>query len=493
MNPARQESCGAGLAAIGVGFAKTRVMKIILRIISIIAFPAVVISIFFFLIISPRPNPIHHYLIWSLLLFVIANWINWGIWGGAITLGLISIVTVYSWMLTGTAAYLLVNIPALILVLLLYIRSEHIKLSVTNFKLNLDHEERTYNLLLQDYKKQEGLQEAYYKKSKRFARLSQIAKNLGFSLAPEEINRQIISDLTKTIDTGDTYLLWEVGVDLQSLALKALESPGGISKPEDINSDEFNLWTMRHRQPLLVTDVAKDYRFDTAKIIKKSSTKSLIMAPLMTGNKIMGIVRIDSFLPETFSIDDLRLLAIIANIAALTIQNAKLFKETEYLATRDGLTGLYVKRYCLENLERLLKEAGIKGSSFSVFLIDLDKFKLLNDQYGHSVGDKVLQRVAELIREGAGEGSISARYGGEEFVVLLPNTTKAEALQVAEKIRKQVAAEILLVRREGIHTTISIGIAFFPVDGDNAISLLDKADKALYQAKHKGRNRVISA
>lgn len=462
--------------------------QIILRIISIFIFPLLVISIFLTL---NTPSPIHYYLIWTLLLCITINWMGWGMWGGVIAGIVTAIVTIYAWMVTGSGIYIIEIISALILVSIIYACEWRTKKSITLKRLELDDKERSYNLLLQEHKKQEDLREAYYKKAKRFNKLSQIAKELGFILTPDEINRNIISNLTKTIENGDIYILCGVTPDLQNLEIQALESPAGTLPTEVLHLDEFNTWVMRHRQPLIVTDAAKDYRFNTANILAKTRTRSLIMSPLITGDRLLGIIRIDSYRPETFTVDDLRLLAIISNIGALTIYNAQLYKQTEYLAIRDDLTGIYVKRYFQERLEKLIAEAKLFGGSFSVLLLDLDKFKDLNDQFGHSVGDRVLQKVAKLIEEDSPQDSIVARYGGEEFAVILPHTTRSEARNVAEGIRRLIQEQTFSVRREGTYTTISIGLAEFPPEGDTSGEIIDMADKRLYEAKRKGRNRVV--
>lgn len=389
--------------------------------------------------------------------------------------------------------FLLANIPAFIVFLLLCLHKTHVKRLIRNIELEIDEKARSYNLLLNDYRKKTLLQESYYKKLKRFTSLGQIAKNIGFSFVPEEINRLIIKGTADTIENGDLFFLWEIDSDLKSLVLRAFENRTNISAPLSLKSDEFNLWTMRYRQPLLVLDLARDYRFNTREILSKTSIKSLISAPLITEDKIIGILRIDSQSPDGFSVDDLRLLVIIANISALAIQNSRLFKETEFLAIHDGLTNLYRKHYLEQYLETLLKESKDSGNSFCLLLIDLDRFKQLNDQYGHSAGDRVLQRVAEIIKRGAGQNSISSRYGGEEFGVLLPNTTKEAAKDIAEEIRGQVATEVFSIRREGVSITASIGVSSAPSDGSMRDEIIDKADKALYEAKRKGRNMVVSA
>jgi diguanylate cyclase (GGDEF)-like protein len=462
-----------------------------LKIISFYVFPLIVIVIFFALRTAVIPSFINYFLSWTLFLWIVTSWIAAGVWGGIVSALVLAIISLYAWMLTGSIWYPLEILPALILFFLLYIRQEKVKVAETIEKLDIDEKERSYNLLLQEHKKQESLREAYYKKAKRFSILSQIAKELGFILTPEEINRNIIASLRRTIENGDVYMLWGIGPDLQGLELQVLESPGGVLSQEAVSLDEFNTWVMRHRQPLIVTDVSKDYRFNTAEILAKTKVRSIIMAPLITGGRMHGIIRIDSYRPEMFSVDDLRLLAIISNIGVLTLYNAQLYKQTEYLAIRDDLTGLYVKRYLEEKLEAFIAEAEIDKKPFSFLLLDLDRFKDLNDQFGHSIGDKVLQKAAGIMTKAIPPSGIAARWGGEEFAIILPNMDKTSARSLGEDIRKLIEEQRFSIRREDIQTTISIGISEFPSDGNTLIDIVDKADKNLYEAKHKGRNRVV--
>jgi len=464
-----------------------------LRIVSAVIFPAAVIAVIFNLVYLHIPCIIHCYFLWSLLIFIILNWSVWGKLYGIVSFLIISLIIVYASLITEMPSFLLEIISAFICILFLALSENHIKNTATSLKLKTEDQEHAYNLLLQEYKKQYKLERAYHRKTKRFTRLREIAKDLSSSLVPEKINKLVVSDVTRIIENGDIYFIWEVGEDMQTLALKAMESPEGVLSPESISSDEFNLWMMRHRQPLIVTDAAKDYRFDTAEFLSKFHTKSLIMTPVITADKIMGILRIDSFQAEAFSIDDLRLLAIIANISALTIHNAKLFKQTEYLAQMDGLTDLYVKRYFWKKLQDLFMKARASGGTFSILLMDLDKFKNLNDRFGHPAGDKVLQKTAYVIKEKAGRENISARYGGEEFVVLLPDITKAEAGNIAENIRDGIEKTPFSIRRQHSPVTISIGVAEFSRGANGPEQLIDAADKALYRAKNSGRNRVVIA
>lgn len=161
---------------------------------------------------------------------------------------------------------------------------------------------------------------------------------------------------------------------------------------------------------------------------------------------------------------------------------------------RDGLTGLYNRRYLEETMGRELQRAARSNSGLAVIMADVDHFKKLNDTHGHQAGDDALQQFAQYLRDGVRGDDIACRYGGEEFAVILPGATLEQAQQRAEKLRSGVAN--LRVRTAGQTLpplSASFGVAAFPQHGDSWEALLRAADGALYQAKREGRNRVVLA
>ena len=167
-----------------------------------------------------------------------------------------------------------------------------------------------------------------------------------------------------------------------------------------------------------------------------------------------------------------------------------------HLATRDELTGLYNRREMDFLLQAELARSRRYHHFLSVMIIDLDRFKAVNDTYGHQVGDDVLREVAKLVQENIRAGDSAARYGGEELAVIMPETTGSGAFKVAERIRQAVAAQAFSnpqrnTRTLPVRTTISAGIACFPSDADNQSALIVAADRALYRAKEEGRNRSV--
>jgi diguanylate cyclase (GGDEF)-like protein len=181
---------------------------------------------------------------------------------------------------------------------------------------------------------------------------------------------------------------------------------------------------------------------------------------------------------------------ILAHQFALALRRIDLCREQEALASTDGLTGLYTRRYLLERLDEQLGQAKSRGTGFAVLMIDVDHFKKVNDEYGHWAGDQVLREISRRINLNIRAIDSAGRFGGEEFCVVLPESDKAGAMAAAERIRAAVNAENVCTRDADLRMSVSVGAAAFPQDARQKDELLDKADWALYRAKKQGRNCV---
>ncbi len=160
----------------------------------------------------------------------------------------------------------------------------------------------------------------------------------------------------------------------------------------------------------------------------------------------------------------------------------------DFLANRDRLTRLYNRRYFDEELDRELERARRYRHPLSLFMLDLDRFKDVNDEYGHRKGDQVLAAVAAIVRAKTRRNDMAVRYGGEEIAVVIPQLDREHAAAAAEKLRALIEREAPL--RTGLPVTASIGVAFFH-PSDTAGELVGRADEAMYMAKKRGRNRVV--
>ena len=183
----------------------------------------------------------------------------------------------------------------------------------------------------------------------------------------------------------------------------------------------------------------------------------------------------------------------MAKQVSMALDNAQLIQDLEDLATTDGLTRLYNRRHFMERAESEFLRSQRYRRELSVFLIDADHFKAINDSQGHEAGDHVLRALAATCREGLRQLDVIGRYGGEELVVLLPETSAAVAQETAERLRRSVEQLRIPGAAGDIQLTVSIGVATAGPHTESVAALINQADRALYEAKRGGRNRVAAA
>lgn len=183
--------------------------------------------------------------------------------------------------------------------------------------------------------------------------------------------------------------------------------------------------------------------------------------------------------------------AAMAKQVSVALDNAHLIHELENLATTDSLTRLHNRRYFLERAEAEFERSRRYDRPLSIFLLDADNFKAINDNYGHETGDQVLRALAAVCRHNLRQLDVIGRYGGEEFVVLLPETSLPKALEVAERLRAGVAEHKVESAVGEIGMSVSIGVALATSQTDSIAALINEADRALYKAKRAGRNKVV--
>ena len=240
------------------------------------------------------------------------------------------------------------------------------------------------------------------------------------------------------------------------------------------------------RKPIITNLGSADPRFVLKEFL--SNTKSLLCAPLIAKGEVIGVINITNKKHgKLFNQKDLEFITSLANQAAIAIDNAKLYE----LATKDGMTKLYIYRHFYTLLENEIRRCNRYKRNMSLLMLDIDDFKMTNDTYGHLMGDMILKRIAATIQETVRQIDIPARYGGEEFVVILPETDKQDACIIAERLRKNVSEIVVKVNdNKEISPTISLGIAQFLEDATEAKELINAADTALYHSKHNGKNVV---
>ncbi len=235
--------------------------------------------------------------------------------------------------------------------------------------------------------------------------------------------------------------------------------------------------------------LARFIEFENCLLLKPgvdlSQYKTYSMLPLEIDSKLIGYLAtegIKSEAQETF--------LILAHQFMLGIKRVFLYRRIQELAIIDSLTGAFTRSYYLERFEEELARSLKFNYKFSYLMVDVDGFKGFNDNYGHLVGDAILREVSGLIKEKIRQIDSLGRYGGDEFLVILPETDAQGAAFAAERIRQAIQERRVKAYDEELKVTVSIGVSTFPEHGKDNPTLIDNADKALYQAKQAGRNRV---
>lgn len=246
---------------------------------------------------------------------------------------------------------------------------------------------------------------------------------------------------------------------------------------------------VKNKEPFYLSDV-RHYRSPIMPF-KTDNLGSVFVLPMLYEKEILGMLALLSEKINALSPYQIELLEVLGNQASTSIANARFHAEIERLAITDGLTGLFNHRHFQERLSQEFSRIDRFSEPLSVLIIDIDHFKKINDTYGHPVGDAVLKGVADKIRKTIRNIDISARYGGEEFAVILIGTDERGAMNMAERLRKAVMNKTFSADKNTFNVTISIGISTYTKGIKRKEELIEKADKALYQAKRGGRNRSI--
>jgi diguanylate cyclase (GGDEF)-like protein/putative nucleotidyltransferase with HDIG domain len=227
----------------------------------------------------------------------------------------------------------------------------------------------------------------------------------------------------------------------------------------------------------------------TPKMVLAGSVASIAL-PVIYAEQLLGVLYVESPKPCEFPEQEILLLRTLADLFAGALHNALTFQKAQEQAITDGLTGVKTHRFLMEALSAEWKRSTRANRPFALVLMDLDRFKFVNDFYGHLEGDVILRRVGHILEQNCRRSDVVARYGGDEFVILMPETSLEQAGQLANKLRAWVASDPLLRDR---NVTASFGIAGFPIHGSTPQELLQVADSSMYLSKHQGGNSVSSA
>ncbi len=323
-----------------------------------------------------------------------------------------------------------------------------------------------------------------------------LSKTLSATLNMEELFRLALHLIGRSlyVDAYSLMLLDDSGERLVVKAAFGLPEDGGLGLSLRLGEGISGL-VAQTGQAMLVPDVSAEPRFLEQESLRLPRGAFICVPLRIKDHELIGVLNAQKPEPHSFRLSDLDLFQAVANQVATALENAQLYQRTKELSTRDDLTGLFNRRHFFENLEKEVQRARRYQRVFSLLMLDLDDFKGYNDTYGHLKGDEVLKDVARLLLANTRRADVVARFGGEEFVVLLPEINAQGAAVVAEKIRMAVEGHPFPGRhtQPGGALTVTLGLAGYPADSEDALELVDLADRALYAGKQQGGNRVSPA
>ncbi|MDI6786332.1 MAG: diguanylate cyclase [bacterium] len=329
--------------------------------------------------------------------------------------------------------------------------------------------------------------------------ISEVSKAASSSLSLKECANAIFEVLNEIIDCL-TIGMFIVNEKNQSQFIISINSPISYSYLTRLEKETIEGISKRfkdielayNREDLiLVKDEQKEL---ITKNIKVNLTSYYGVGISFTGN-LKGLLCVGHKKIDAFTKEEIRLMEIVAMHANVAVENAILYEKIELLSITDELTGLYNYRYFSSKLDSEILRSQRYKRVFSLIIMDIDDFKLINDNYGHKQGDVVLKTLAKIMKDTTREVNILARYGGEEFTIILPEENIRGAMVVAERIRSNVEKHNFSYIEKGGHLkiTISLGVSEYPANGESEDQLVRNADKALYRAKSEGKNKVCCA
>ena len=324
------------------------------------------------------------------------------------------------------------------------------------------------------------------------------------TLEQEQAIERILEELNQVVPYDSASVLMIRDFEMVIVGARGFKNPKQILGLKfAVKNDTPNKVVFETRQPYIIDDAPTQY--EAFKKEPHNHIRGWMGIPLMIRENLIGMLALDSQQPGRFSQDHARLANAFADQVAIALENARLFEETRRLAITDSLTNLYNRRHFMELARREFERTVRHKTPLSIIMLDIDRFKKINDTYGHLVGDQVLQTAAYICRKNIRSIDFIGRYGGEEFVILLPDTPlvghpKNEdgpndkgilpAERVAERIRQRIAEAVLEIGENSIAITVSLGVAEYNPISTSIENVIDYADRALLQAKSRGRNIV---
>ncbi len=323
------------------------------------------------------------------------------------------------------------------------------------------------------------------RRSRQFAFLNSVSKTAISSEDAEQMLADIVSNIQKN------FRFDHIGIGILDYATKEIEIKAEAGATAHEKGKKIPLGTgILGRVARTGESVLMHATEDAQLPGLLPSSRTVLCIPITYGDTLLGVLNVESGQEDAVSADDVLVMNTLADLLATALHNSFVFQKLQQQSITDGLTGIKTRRFFWEALSGEWKRASRSGRPFSVVLVDLDKFKQVNDTFGHLEGDLVLARVGRLLEQKCRQSNVVARYGGDEFIILMPETAVEQAQILAERLRLWLATDPMLSEH---HITGSFGVASFPVHGFSAESIIRLADSGMYISKKAGGDRVSTS
>jgi diguanylate cyclase (GGDEF)-like protein len=323
------------------------------------------------------------------------------------------------------------------------------------------------------------------RRSRQFSFLNNISKTAISSEDSEQMLADIVSEIQKN------FRFDHIGIGILDYVTKDIEIKAEAGATAQ---------ALGKRIPLGVGILGRVARTGESALVQTTGeehlqgvlpdSRAVLCIPITYGESLLGVLNVESKSEDAFTPEDRLIMNTLADLLATALHNAFVFQKLQQQSITDGLTGIKTRRFFWEALTSEWKRASRSGRPFSVVLMDLDKFKEVNDTFGHLEGDLVLARVGRLLEQKCRQSNVVARYGGDEFIILMPETGVEQSQILAERLRLWITSDPMLQEH---HITGSFGVGSFPVHGFSVEDIIRVADAGMYVSKHAGGDRVSTA
>ncbi|HEX9017587.1 MAG TPA: histidine kinase N-terminal 7TM domain-containing protein [Anaerolineaceae bacterium] len=333
-----------------------------------------------------------------------------------------------------------------------------------------------------------------HRRAEELSILNRIGLTLTAGLEMNQVLFSLFDECRKVLPIDVFYVaLYDSGTERIDLPLYFSEGEMKELESRDLRTESgLTNEVIRQRQTIYLPDTLDEETERLYHIVRLGGppARSYVGVPLILLDQVVGVISMQNLSPYAYTTEQIRLLETISTQAAIAVWNARLYDQMKQMAITDSVTGLFTRRH-FTSLGRSEVERALRyDRRLSVFMVDIDHFKRVNDSYGHNIGDQVLKTVAQTCRQALRQTDIIGRWGGEEFAIVLPEADRDGAAMIAERIRRMMADKSITVGQVKLGVTVSIGVAILEGGASSLEILIDSADRAMYQAKQRGRNQV---